>query len=412
MSLIACGINHRTAPLALREQFTVAPEKIRQTLRDLVSLPEVYEAAVLSTCHRTEFYCHVQQMHDVVGWLKRYHQQDIEHCLYLHQEQEAVRHMMRVASGLDSLVLGEPQILGQMKSAFINARQAGTLGKQLHRLFQYVFVVTKQVRTDTAIGISPVSIAYAAVALSRKIFTDLSAATVLLIGAGETVELAARHFYDQGVRRFMFANRTLSRAQRLAAKWQGTALSLQEIPLYLHAADIVLSATSSALPILGKGLVETALKAQKRRPMLMLDIAVPRDIEPEVATLADVYLYTVDDLQGIVAENLKGRQDAAIQAEKIIDFQAAHYMRNLRSLDSVPTICAFRERVETIRNEELSKARRQLQRGVSPDDVLAQMARSLANKFMHGPSIFLRQAAYNEERDVLLLARQLFDLKD
>ena len=320
MRLLAVGINHKTAPLEIRERVAFAPDRLPEALHDLRARSRVEEAAILSTCNRTELVCCTKNTtaNEVVTWLGNYHhlrQEQVAPYVYLHPEQNAVRHMLRVASGLDSMILGEPQILGQIKSAYATAMQAGTVGTLLGRLFQHTFSVAKQVRTDTAIGSSPVSVAFAAVSLAKQIFDDLPQRTVMLIGAGETIELAARHLHENGIGRIIIANRTVEKAHALASNFSGYAIELAEIPAHLAEADIVISSTASPLPILGKGAVERAIKARKHRPMLMVDIAVPRDIEPEVGDLRDIYLYTVDDLQEIIQEGLKSRQEAAKQAE-------------------------------------------------------------------------------------------------
>ncbi|MGD8558940.1 MAG: glutamyl-tRNA reductase, partial [Gammaproteobacteria bacterium] len=302
MSILAFGINHKTAPVEIRERVAFEPGKICHALKDLVAQPAVNEAAIISTCNRTEVYCGLERndLAMMVNWVRQYHQlgeRDIQPYIYAHPDHDAVRHVLRVASGLDSMVLGEPQILGQMKDAYTAASEAGTLGSLLDRLFQYTFAVAKQVRTDTQIGASPVSVAFAAVSLSKQIFSDLNNHTALLIGAGETIELAARHLHESGIGRMIIANRTIERAHNLASEFNAYAISLPDIPGHLAEADIVISSTASPLPILGKGSVESALKIRKHRPMLMIDIAVPRDIESEVDSLDDVYLYTVDDMQ-------------------------------------------------------------------------------------------------------------------
>jgi glutamyl-tRNA reductase len=324
----------------------------------------------------------------------------------------AVRHALRVASGLDSLVLGEPQILGQMKDAYTTASSAGTLGNLLDRLFQHTFSVAKQVRTDTAIGASPVSVAFAAVSLARQIFTDFKDHTALLIGAGETIELAARHLHEIGIGRMIIANRTVERARAVAQEFDAYAISLPEIPSHLAEADIVISSTASPLPILGKGSVESALKIRKHKPILMVDIAVPRDIESEVGQLSDVYLYTVDDLQEIIQEGLRSRQEAAAQAEEIIDVQVSHFMNWIRSLGAVDTIRAVRENAEHKRDIELEHALNLIAAGKDPEMVLKQLAHRLTNKLLHEPSAQLKQAAYDGRNELLKAARDLFDLKN
>ena len=417
MRLLAVGINHKTAPIEIRERVAFAPDRLAEALHDLRARSRVEEAAILSTCNRTELMCCVKNTtaDEVVTWLGDYHhlrKDQVTPYIYLHPEQNAVRHMLRVASGLDSMILGEPQILGQIKSAYATAMQAGTVGTLLGRLFQHTFSVAKQVRTDTAIGSSPVSVAFAAVSLAKQIFDDLPQRTVMLIGAGETIELAARHLHENGIGRIIIANRTVEKAHALASNFNGYAIELSEIPAHLAEADIVISSTASPLPILGKGAVESAIKARKHRPMLMVDIAVPRDIEPEVGELRDIYLYTVDDLQEIIQEGLKSRQEAAKQAEEIIDTQVTRFMGWMQSLDSVSTIRAYREQAERVRDEEIEKARRMLERGMPAAEVLQSLARGLTNKLTHTPSAQMKQAGFDGRNELLDAARELFDLKN
>lgn len=415
MPLIALGINHRTAPVDIRERVAFPAERLPLALRELNDLPQVHEAAILSTCNRTEIYCGLESNDTtaLVDWLCAHHRlkpDQLKPYLYIHPEQEAVRHMFRVAAGLDSMILGEPQILGQMKTAYQGALDAGTLDTQLGKLFQHTFSVAKQIRTDTAIGASPVSVAFAAVSLARQIFGDLSKQTALLIGAGETIELTARHLADHKVGRMIIANRTAERAHNLAAQFNGFAIALSEVPAHLIEADIVITSTASQLPILGKGTVERALKQRKHRPIFMVDIAVPRDIEAEVADLDDVYLYTVDDLQEVIQENLKSRQAAAEQAEEIIDVQCAHFLGWQRSLDAVSTIRDFRSQADVIRDDVLDKARQLLAQGKDPDQVLQFLAHTLANKLTHTTSANLRQAGYDGQAELILVARKLLGL--
>lgn len=419
MSVFAFGINHKTAPVSLREQASFAPERVADALSDLTARGGVGEAAILSTCNRTELYCglgHIAAPSErAVDWFCDYlklNTGDLRPHLYIHPGAEAVKHAFRVASGLDSMILGEPQILGQMKQAFAVAHKAGATGKILNRLFQQTFSVAKQVRTDTAIGASPVSVAFAAVSLAKQIFDKLSEQTVLLIGAGDTIELAARHLHEQGVRRIIVANRTLERAQTLAAPYRADAITLAEMSERLGEADIVISSTASQLPILGKGAVEQALRQRKHRPMFMVDIAVPRDIEPQVAELEDVYLYTVDDLQGVVQENMASRHEAAKEAEQIIDLQVAQFMRWMQSLDAVPTIRALRDNTDALREIEIERARRALARGEDANKVIAELARALTNKFTHAPTAALQRADRDGNAGLIEAARRLFNLND
>jgi len=392
-------------------------ETLPAALQSLAQCTEVIGAAIVSTCNRTEIICQLNcdDHHPINRWLHAYHQlpaNSLDEYLYLHQNEDAIRHLLRVACGLDSMVLGEPQILGQIKTAYSQALNAKTLDKSLGRLFQHTFTVAKQVRTDTAIGNSPVSIAFAAVSLAKQIFSNLSSATALLIGAGETIELAARHLSDNGIKQIIIANRTVERAHNLATQVNGYAISLSEIPTHLAEADIVISSTASQLPILGKGNVESALKQRKRRPIFMVDIAIPRDIEAEVGDLEDIYLYCVDDLQGIIDENLQSRRDAALQAEEIIDSQVAHFIGWLRAQDAVPTISAIRKDIEQISAELLIKAKKQLAHGIAADQVLTELTHALTNKLLHEPSQQLRNSSFNGENNLIEAARTLFDIKD
>lgn len=415
MSLIILGLNHTTAPVDIRERVTFGPDIIVGALRGLTAQPGVEEAVILSTCNRTEIHCFANDLEpdSLKGWLAQFHglqPADISPYLYLHQEHQAVEHLLSVASGLDSLVLGEPQILGQVKAAWQMARDTGSLGKILGRLFQHSFTSAKQVRTDTAIGDSPVSVAFAAVSLSRQIFSDLAEQTALLIGAGETIELAARHLQQQGIGRIIVANRTVSRAHELADQFDGYAIGLTEIPAHLAEADIVISSTASPLPVLGKGTVESALKKRRHRPIFMVDIAVPRDIEAEVRELADVYLYTVDDLEEVIQGNLRSRQEAAEQAKEIIQLQVEEFMGWLRSLDAVTLIQDYRGQAESCRDEVLSKALRMLENGKEPRETLEYLANTLTNKLLHTPSSKLREAGSTGQKELLDAADTLFQL--
>ncbi|MDX1692114.1 MAG: glutamyl-tRNA reductase [Ketobacteraceae bacterium] len=415
MVLLAFGINHRTAPVDVREKVAFAPDCVADALREARREANLSEVAILSTCNRTEVYgaCDRKDSQRLVDWIGRYHhlqQGMLRESAYEFWDQRAVMHMMRVASGLDSMVLGEPQILGQLKTAFQVAREADTLGPLLGRMFQHSFSVAKRVRTDTGIGTNPVSVAYAAVSLARHIFSDLSKNSALLIGAGETVELVARHLHEQGVKDIVVANRTLARANSLAEMFSGRAITLSEIPDMLHRADIVISSTASQLPILGKGAVEHALKKRRHKPMFMMDIAVPRDIEEEVSELADVYLYTVDDLQQVVDENRKQRERAATTAESIVSEESQLFMEGLRGLDAVETIRAFREMMETHRETELAKAVQAVARGEDPGEVMQRMSRALTNKMLHAPTIQLKKAGEAGQLEKLRWAESLLGI--
>jgi glutamyl-tRNA reductase len=414
MALLAFGINHNTAPLALRERLAFAPESLIESLQLACARAGLTEVAILSTCNRTEIYASSEaDIAALEDWLVSHsaiNADDLAKSRYCYIDQEAVRHMMKVAGGLDSLVLGEPQILGQMKSAFAVGKEAGTIGSELHNVFQQIFGIAKRVRTETAIGENPVSVAYAAVNLAQQIFSNLKEDTALLIGAGETIELVARHLAEQGIKKMIVANRTLDRAQRLAREFYAEAILLADIPEYLHRADIVISSTASQLPLLGKGAVESALKKRKHKPMFMLDIAVPRDIEEQVGELDDVYLYTVDDLHAVIDENKKSRVAAADQAEEIINQGVEQYLRQQRALDAVATVKAYRQKAEMLRDTELQKALRSLQTGINPEQALQQLARNLTNKLIHSPTAVLKEASANGRQQVVQVAQELFEI--
>ncbi len=417
MALLALGINHKTAPVSVRERVAFSPEQLADALHQARDSARLSEVAILSTCNRTELYCssELAGTRDLLEWLGTYHDLDpdeLQQCSYAHWGEDAARHMMRVASGLDSLVLGEPQILGQLKSSFSLSQEHGHAGAELGRLFQQTFSVAKQVRTDTAIGENPVSVAYAAVSLAQHIFSDLAESKALLIGAGETIELVARHLTQAGVSDITVANRTLGRALSLAEEFDGKAIILGDIPEALPNADIVIASTASQLPILGKGAVETALKKRKHRPIFMVDIAVPRDIEEQVAELDDVYLYTVDDLKEAIEENQRNRESAAREAEEIIEAGAHEFMRQLRSLEAVDTLTALRGQAERTRDQELEKALRQLRNGKDAETVITQFARGITNKMLHQPTIQMRKASAEGRTDLLSLVQELYQLSE
>jgi glutamyl-tRNA reductase len=415
MFLIALGINHRTAPVELREQVAIGGERITDALHDLAGLPAVNEAAILSTCNRTELYCGIEldELDALSQWLGKFHHLDpaqIRPYLYSYPGEDAVRHILRVAGGLDSMILGEPQILGQMKAAYQAAAEAGTLRASLSRLFQHTFSVAKQIRTDTAIGESPVSVAFAAVSLAKQIFGEFESHTALLIGAGETIELSARHLREQKLGRLVVANRTLERAHRLATTFNGYGIGLEEIPAHLAEADIVIAATGSSQPVVSRTMVKQALKGHKHRPVFMVDIGVPRDIDPAVAELEDIYLYSVDDLQEVIQENLMSREQAAHKAEEIIDVQVERFMAWLRAQGAVSTIRDYRRGAQQQRDQVLAKARQMLAAGRDPQQVVDFLAHTLTNKLTHQPSVQIRQAAENGNVELLQAALQLFNL--
>ena len=391
MNLVAVGVNHTTADVELRERLAFSTQQAQAALASLRDVPGVCEAALLSTCNRTELYCLTDDSApDLVAWMaeRRHLSRDkIEPVLYQHQGEEALEHMMRVAGGLDSLVLGEPQILGQMREAYARAHEAGLLNGELSRLFQEVFSVAKRIRTETGIGANPVSVAYAAVSFARHIFADLKKSRALLIGAGEMIELVARHLSEQQVREITIANRTQARASELAASVGGRGISLEELPVALENADILISCTAAPLPILGKGMVERALKQRRHRPMFMVDIAVPRDIEPEFGNLDDVYLYTVDHLQEAIQENVRARQDAAREASELIRDAIVRHRRQRREQDAVGVLRDYRENRTRMAADELDKALQQLNNGGDAEEVL--------RRFQHNNQVTLGYVARN-----------------
>ena len=412
MHVLSVGLNHSTAPLEIRERAAVTAERLDEALQDLATDQRIVESTILSTCNRTEVYCHLERPEDtiVTDWLCRFHDlntAEVAPYLYQFGGQHAVRHAFRVAAGMDSMVIGEPQILGQMKTAFAVAHRRGTTGKVLNKLFQKTFSVAKRIRSTTAIGHNAVSVAYAAVALSKQIFTDIGTKTVILVGAGETIELVCRHLYNQGVRQFIIANRSMDRAQSLANEFGAKVIGLHELPAHLHLADMVFSSTASTLPIIGKGAIESALSERRKRSMFLVDLAVPRDIEPEVASLNNAFLYTVDDLHQVVAENLESRQQAVTQAEKIVEAKSYEFMQWLESLGSLPTLRDLRRKTDKITTKQLEQAQRRLLAGDDPADVLNAFAHSLRQKYMHEPSEWLSQQTDEEQ---LAIVRSLFAL--
>ncbi|EKE70612.1 glutamyl-tRNA reductase [Gallaecimonas xiamenensis 3-C-1] len=395
MTLLAIGLNHKTAPVALREKVAFGPDSLPRALAELPGLPGTSEAVVLSTCNRTEIYCQSDDSEVVRKWLANFHalpDAELSPHLYIHQGDDAISHLLRVACGLDSMVLGEPQILGQLKQAYSQARQAGTVSQLLDKLFQHGFKVAKEVRTKTEIGASAVSVAFAAVSLAKHIFPALDDTQVLLIGAGETIELVATHLKEQGVDKLMVANRTLARAEDLATKVNARAMTLEALPDNLHEADIVIGSTASPLPIIGKGMVERALKKRRHKPMFFVDLAVPRDIESEVGELNDAFLYSVDDLQQIIDENRAKREAAAQDAEVMVLEQVAAFINWIKSLSAVDHIRDYRNQADAIRQDLLQKAQAQLQAGGDPTLIMERLASQLTNRLIHAPTKALSEA--------------------
>ncbi|WP_318479870.1 glutamyl-tRNA reductase [Photobacterium leiognathi] len=415
MTLLALGINHKTASVDLREKVAFSPEKLTLALQQLKNHPEVLSGVIVSTCNRTEVYCEISQSGPgvIIDWLTKFHQitaEELMPSLYFHEEQAAARHLMRVACGLDSLVLGEPQILGQVKQSYSESKDIEAVGGTLEKLFQKTFTVAKRVRTETDIGGNAVSVAYAACSLARQIFESLSGVTILLVGAGETIELVSRHIVEQGCNSLIVANRTRERAEGIAREFGAEVISLEEIPEHLHRADIVISSTASPLPIVGKGMVEAALKQRRHQPMLLVDIAVPRDIEQQVGELNDAYLYSVDDLHSIVEKNREQRKVAAIQAEAIVSEESAAFMQWLRSLEAVDSIRDYRQFADQIKQELLQRSLQAIANGTDPEKALAELSNKLTNKLIHAPTKAMQQVAKNGESDKLVVIREALGL--
>ncbi|NPA72364.1 MAG: glutamyl-tRNA reductase [Gammaproteobacteria bacterium] len=399
MNLITLGVNHETAPVDIRETVSFTPERVQQALLDLKAESLISECIILSTCNRTEMYCILKENHtqgSLLAWLHQFFALEdnaLMPYLYFHHDQDAVKHIMRVASGLNSLVLGEPQIFGQIKDAYNAAHKADSIHQTLENLFQHIFKTVKQVRTDTAIGSSPVSVAFSAVALSKQFFGDLSNQTALLLGAGETIELVARHLKEAKIGNLTIANRTYVRAHTLAESVGGYAIQLDEIDDHLHEADIVIGSTGSPYAILKKAQVVQALKKRKNKPMFMVDIAVPRDIEADISSLENVYLYSVDDLQEIIECNKQSRQTAALEAEEIIELQAHTFMVQLHAMQQVsPLIQKYRLQAQGLKEDALTHALHQLEQGVQPEEILKRLAHQLTNKLIHTPTAKLNHA--------------------
>jgi glutamyl-tRNA reductase len=415
MPLYALGLNHSTAPLKVRELVAFQMDTLGAALRDLLGQPKVKEAAILSTCNRTEIYFNGAETEPVVQWLEAFHRvpkASLSQYVYTLPQEKAVPHAFRVASGLDSMVLGEPQILGQMKQAVKTAAAAGSLGLVLNRLFQRTFAVAKDVRTHTDIGSASISMAAAAIKLAERIFPSITEQRVLLIGAGEMIDLCATHFAARRPRSITVANRTLERGAALASRMQADAITLHELPERLPQFDIIVTSTASSLPILGKGMLERAIKTRRHAPVFIADLAVPRDVESEVAELDDVFLYGIDDLANIVKDNLQIRVEAVAEAEALIAVQAESFLRWLEGRAVVPTITALHGHHDALRAAELERARRLLASGTPADQVLEQLARGLTHKFLHGPTQALNQAGEAERAELLAVLQRVYHLPE
>jgi len=415
MSFLVLGINHRTAPVEIREKVVFADGGLPDALRELNQLPNVRESVIVSTCNRTELYCYAEGDVDLGQWLAHWHDlasQHIEASLYRLNAERAVAHLFAVASGLDSMIIGEPQILGQLKDAYKTAQDQHATGPHLNKLFQAAFSVAKRIRSGTQIGANSVSVAAAAVNLARTVFEPLSERTALLVGAGETIALAARHLASNGVKRIIVANRSLANAQALAQEFSGYAVTLDALEKHLPEADIVISSTASPTPIITYRAVKAALRERKRRPMFMVDIAVPRDIEPAVAELEDIYFFTIDDLQTVVQENLETRRQAARDADRLIAQEVDLFEQQRKTLDAVPAIRQIREHADVIRSQTLEQAQRMLTTGRDPKEVVEFLAATLTNRLTHAPSHRLRVAAEQGDAELIRAAAELFELTD
>ena len=412
--ILVFGVNHKSAGIEIREKIHFSPEEIIEALHSAVRETGLKEVSILSTCNRTELYgVGDVSDHDLLLWLARNRNLEFEklkHAFYCHKNLLALKHLMLVSSGLDSMVFGEPQIFGQIKSAYSVGREAGTVSSGLNQVFQHVFSTVKRIRTETAIGQNPVSVAYASVRLARQIFSDFESKTALLIGAGETIELVARHLGDQGLGEIIVANRTHSRARDVAQDFASKIILLSDIPAHLHKADILISSTASQLPILGKGAVEDAIKKRRKKPMLLIDLAVPRDIEPQVDEMSDVYLYNVDDLTNVVQDGLESRRSAAGAADVIIEQEIKSWTRHQKALNAVDTIRAFRKSIEILRDVEVEKALSSVRRGQDSEEVINTLARNLTNKLMHKPTTRLKLAGEEGREDTIHVTKDLFGL--
>jgi glutamyl-tRNA reductase len=416
MSILAYGLNYRTASMELRERVAFPEDDVHDALRQVHrDVAGVREAAIISTCNRTELYCalHPDAEADLAAWLSTHRSvaaEELDDAAYKHWDQDAAKHQIRVASGLDSQVLGEPQIMGQVKAAYDIARASGTLGPELNLLSQVILRTAKQVRTQTEIGRNPISVAYAAVSLAQQIFTDLSTKNALLLGAGETIGLVAEHLTSQGIGKMAIANRTLVNAELLASKYDADSMQLTDVAEHLAQYDTVIASTGSSLPIIGKAAVEAAVKQRRRRPIFMVDIAVPRDIEPEAGDLPDVYLYSIDDLSQIVEGNMQQRQEAAATAESYVHEGASLYLRESRVKKDQALLRAFRDQAKEIQQESLARATKDLQRGSDPQRVLERLSNDLTNKLIHAPTMAIRDASAQGRTDVLEYLRTLYDV--
>jgi glutamyl-tRNA reductase len=411
MVFVACGLNHKTAPINVREKVALSPATQDSLLHSLLSLPAVNEATILSTCNRTEIYCDTHDPQVLAPWLATEHQLAVETLspyLYLHQGRQGIQHALRVASGLDSMMIGEPQILGQMKQAYQYANQLGAIKTKLRSTFEYIFSASKRIRTQSGVGTNPVSVAYAAVQLIGQFFANYKSLNVLLIGSGETASLVAKYLHQQGVHQFMIANRTLENAEKLAQVFGGKAIAISNLAQYLPQADVVVTATTCPIPFINKNLVEHALAQRNQSPMFFLDLAVPRDIEADINELAPVHLYNVDDLQTMIEKGMDERRQAALHAEQLIEEELTNYVQKQRSLKAREVICDYRTQMQHLAQKELQRALKKLSAGHCQQLVLNEFSERLVNKLTHTPTTGLKQIARDGREDLFTLAQYLF----
>jgi glutamyl-tRNA reductase len=414
MPLLVVGTSHQTAPLEVREKLAFRREDYREKVNELCALPAVEEALIVSTCNRTEIYGIVlpEDEQCIHRWLQQQGGLSDELAakyIYSRKDAHAVEHLFNVACGLDSLVLGEPQIVGQLKDAWREANESGGAGKLVDRLFQHAFATGKSVRTETGINEHPVSVAYLSMVLARQIFGDLSHKKVLLVGAGEMIELCGQHFHQQGVEELIIANRSLDKAEILAERFEARSIALSALDDALPEADVVISSTSSREPVITTAAISKALKARRRQPMFLVDIAVPRDIEPAVAKLSDAYLYTIDDLQQVADENSANRDRAAEEALGLIQSSVEDFMRWLHGARAAKFLKRLRNHAEESSEELVEKALKQIRAGKDPEQVIQQLARALTRRILHVPSLRLRKAAEDQQYGILKAADWLFD---
>ncbi|MFT4058900.1 MAG: glutamyl-tRNA reductase [Legionella sp.] len=412
MVFVACGLNHKTAPISVREKVALAPATQDILLKSLLHLPEINEATILSTCNRTEIYCYTQDPHVLMPWLAATHElapESLSPYLYIHKGRQGIQHALRVASGLDSMMLGEPQILGQMKQAYQQAKQLGAIKAQLCPVFEYIFSASKRIRTLSGVGNNPVSIAYAAVQLIGQYLSDYKSLRVLLIGSGETASLVAKYLRQQGVHQFIIANRTLENAEKLTNAFGGKAISISNLAQYLPQADVIVTATTCPIPFINKNLVEHALLLRNNAPMFLLDLAVPRDIEAEVSELKQIRLYNVDDLQNMIEKSIEERRLAASHAEQLIEDELNNYIHKQRSLKAKKILCDYRTQMQHLAQKELQRALKKLSAGHSQQLVLNEFSERLVNKLTHGPTTGLKHIARDGREDLFTLAQYLFN---